>query len=113
VKVNVWTIFERIGGQAVARHILKELGRILPANELRVLYEQGLIGRKYIENLEEGRSPALDSLREEARRNVWQAAVVERMKFYLDRYNYGNWLSAKQHSVTDKQRAARKIGRTH
>ena len=94
VKVNVWTIFERIGGQAVARHMLKELGHILPANELRTLVEQGMIGRKYLEELEEGRSPALDSLREEARRNVWQAAVVERMKFYFERYNYGNWLSA-------------------
>jgi fructose/tagatose bisphosphate aldolase len=111
VKVNVWTIFERIGGQAVARHILKELGRILPANELRLLYEQGLIGRKTLDNLEEGRSPALDSLREEARRNVWQAAVVERMKFYFDHYNYGNWPSAEHGVAADKHRATRKTGR--
>lgn len=90
VKVNVWTVFERLGGQAVARDILNELPRILPLDELRVLHEAGIIGRSLLEAA--GGTPQLDSLREERRRDVWQAAVVARMKFYLERYNYGQWL---------------------
>lgn len=89
VKVNVWTVFERIGGQAVARHILRELAHILPVDELRALYEAGVIGASV---LEAAGAPKLDSLREEKRRDVWQAAVVARMKFYLEHYNYGQWI---------------------
>lgn len=89
VKVNVWTIFERLGGQAVARYMLRELAHILPAEELRALVEQGLIGAKYAEA--GSGKPQLDSLREEGRRAVWQAAVVERMVFYLRQYGYGRW----------------------
>ncbi|MBI5669082.1 MAG: class II fructose-bisphosphate aldolase [Chloroflexi bacterium] len=89
VKVNVWTVFERIGGQAVARDVLQELPRILPVDELRALYKAGVIGRQVLEAA--SGTPQLDSLREERRRDVWQAAVVARMKFFLEQYGYGNW----------------------
>ncbi len=89
VKVNVWTIFERLGGQAVARYILSELGHILPADELRDLHAAGVIGPAALAAA--SGTPQLDSLREERRREVWQAAVVARMKFYLDHYNYAAW----------------------
>lgn len=89
VKVNVWTVFERIGGQAVARDLLNELPRILPADELRALYEAGVIGASVMKAA--SGAPRLDSLREQRRRDVWQSAVVARMKFYLDHYNYGRW----------------------
>jgi fructose/tagatose bisphosphate aldolase len=89
VKVNVWTIFERLGGQAVARHILDQLPHILPADERRALVERGILGPRMLEG--EDSVPRLDSLREESRRDVWQAAVVARMKFYLENYNYGRW----------------------
>lgn len=88
VKVNVWTVFERIGGQAVARHMLSELANILPPDELRALYEAGMIGAAV---LKAAGVPRLDSLREQRRRDVWQAAVVARMKFYLEYYHYGQW----------------------
>ena len=91
VKVNVWTIFERLGGQAVARHVLSELGRILPADELRAL-QAGILGSRALEG---ARPPQLDSLREEKRRDVWQAAVVARMKFYLEQYGYAKWTPSK------------------
>lgn len=90
-KINVWTVFERVGGQAVARYMLSELAHILPADELRVLYDQGLVGPQILESVEEGAAPRLDSLREEKRRDIWQAAVVARMRFFLEQYNYGRW----------------------
>ena len=89
IKVNVWTVFERVGGQAVARHILNELAHILPADELQALYEAGVIGPKVLHA--GGGQPQLDSLREERRRDVWQQAIVARMKFFLEQYQYGRW----------------------
>ena len=97
VKVNVWTIFERLGGQAVARHVLRQLGNILTEDELRTLQAQGFIGERYfdpqvIASEYGGRlGPKLDGLREEARRDVWQAAVVARMKHYLEAFRYAHW----------------------
>jgi fructose-bisphosphate aldolase class II len=97
VKVNVWTIFERLGGQAVARHILQQLGNILPEEELQALRAEGLIGPRYFESDYVAQTcggklgPKLDGFREEGRREVWQAAVVERMKLYLHHFNYANW----------------------
>lgn len=97
IKVNIWTTFERLGGQAVARHVLRELGNILTEDELRSLYDEGVIGDRYfdpefIADACDGRlGPKLAGLREEARRDAWQAAVVERMTFYLDRFNYATW----------------------
>ena len=88
VKVNVWTIFERVGGQAVARFILDQIGNILPRDEVAALVEAGMLGPQA---LVRAGGPRLDSLREEARRDVWQAAVVARMKFYLERYHYARW----------------------
>jgi fructose/tagatose bisphosphate aldolase len=89
VKVNVWTIFERLGGQAVARHVLQELPHMLPFEERRALVDQGLLGPRMLDEADS--VPRLDSLREERRRDVWQAAVVARMKFYLQQYNYERW----------------------
>ena len=88
VKINVWTIFERIGGQAVARDVIHELPRILPPDELRALHEAGILGNRALEGAGQ---PQLDSLREEHRRDVWQTAVVGRMKFYLEQYGYAKW----------------------
>jgi fructose/tagatose bisphosphate aldolase len=94
VKVNVWTIFERLGGQAVARDVLSQIASILPAEELAELGKQGILGPALMAQVQPGARPSLDSLREERRRNVWQAAVVDRMKFYLERYNSAKWTQA-------------------
>ncbi|MBS1253564.1 MAG: Fructose-bisphosphate aldolase [Anaerolineales bacterium] len=97
VKVNVWTTFERLGGQAVARHVLRQLGNVLTEDELRALHAQGVIGNRYFDPdyvadvCDGDLGPKLGGLREEGRRDAWQAAVVERMAFYLDHFNYANW----------------------
>ena len=89
-KVNVWTIFERIGAQAVARFALRELGGILEEAELHDLERDGWIGKAHFTG---GRAigPTLEFLRESARRDVWQAAVEARMKHYLEHFGYARW----------------------
>ena len=89
-KVNVWTIFERIGAQAVARFVLGELAGILEESELRELESEGWIGKAHFAS---GRSigPTLEFLRESARRDVWQAAVTARMQQYLTHFGYARW----------------------
>jgi len=96
-KVNVWTTFERIGGQAVARHVLAELGNMLPLSELETLREAGILGPKlfvaeYVSSHFGGAiGPKLSGLRETGRREVWSRAVVERMTFYLEHFGYARW----------------------
>lgn len=97
VKVNLWTTFERVGGQAVARFVIRQLGNILPSVELQQLHSDGWLGDRYVsdayrnEVCEGTFGPKLSGLREEHRRDVWQDTVVERMKFYLDAFHYGNF----------------------
>lgn len=97
VKVNVWTIFERLGGQAVARHVIQQLGNILPEDELRTLQTEGWLGPRYFEadfvaeQCGGQLGPKLDGFREEARRDVWQAAAMARMNLYLRHFNYARW----------------------
>lgn len=91
LKVNVWTTFERVGGQAVARYVLRELAHILPAEEVRALHAEGWIGPRLLDGIEAGAAPRLESLREEGRRAVWQEAVVARMTFLMEQYGYARW----------------------
>lgn len=91
VKVNIWTIFEKIGGQAVAKFIVKNLAEILTRRDLEILQRDGWIGDKHLGSVVAGQPPNLDYLREEARRDVWQQAVVDRMKFYMKHFNYARW----------------------
>ena len=96
-KVNVWTTFERVGGQAVARQVLAELGNMLPQAELEALREAGILGPKFFEaeyissHFGGSISPKLGGLRESGRRAVWSQTVVERMTFYLEHFGYGRW----------------------
>lgn len=91
VKVNIWTIFEKIGGQAVTKYIVKNLAEILSRRDLELLHREGLIGNKPLSTVAMNQPPNLDYLREEARRDVWQQAVVDRMKFYMKNFNYSRW----------------------
>ena len=44
VKVNIYTTLAVKGGQALARHLLDNLGNIFSENQLRELVEQGVLG---------------------------------------------------------------------
>jgi fructose/tagatose bisphosphate aldolase len=94
VKVNLWTTFERTGGQAVTRFVLHQLGNILSADELAALRAEGWLGERFFSDeyrdtvCEGSAGPKLSGLREEHRRDVWQEAVVAQMKFYLAAFHY-------------------------
>lgn len=88
VKVNVWTVFEQVGGQAIARYILDHLDSILPQSELYALSQAGILSQSYPPNGSGAGEPKLEYLREDGRRDVWQSSVVGLMKFYLRRFNY-------------------------
>jgi fructose-bisphosphate aldolase class II len=94
-KVNVWSIFERLGGQAVARDVVHNLGNLLPAAELAAWHEDGTLGPRPLGDAyrrDECRGvigPKGWALVDRRRREVWQAAVVARMVFYLERLGYG------------------------
>lgn len=94
IKVNIWTILERKGGQAVARHVVRELGNILDEDGIRELHDQGYLSDKYFTdaykaNTCEGRiAPKLDSVTCSSRRDVWIGTVVPTMKHYYSMFGY-------------------------
>ncbi len=97
VKVNIWSIFERLGGQAVAGHVLHNLGNMLPAVAINMLQAEGMLGPRFsdasfVEALCQGAvGPKGWALVERSRRAVWQEAVVARMVFYLEQFGYARW----------------------
>jgi fructose/tagatose bisphosphate aldolase len=97
VKVNVWSIFERLGGQAVAGHVLQNLGNMLPATTIGILQAEGMLGARFsddafVQALCQGSlGPKGWALVERGRRAVWQEAVVARMLFYLEQFGYARW----------------------
>jgi fructose/tagatose bisphosphate aldolase len=94
IKVNIWTIFERLGGQALSDFVAQNVGNILPEERLEVLKQEGYLGSRwfdetFIKEACEGRlGPKYSFLLERVRRDVWLEAVVNRMVFYLDAFNY-------------------------
>lgn len=94
IKVNVWTAITRDAGQALAKHILQDLGNYFDETELRSLQMQGHLGdlyfrRDYVERECKGRlGPKLASFSEPPRRDAWVAAAVQRIRFYMERFGY-------------------------
>jgi hypothetical protein len=97
VKINVWTIFERLGGQAIARDILPNLGNLFTAEQLEAWQNGGYLGPRftspaYIAEQCKGRlGPKSWALVEHHRREIWMDVVAARMMFYLDQFGYGQW----------------------
>ena len=97
MKVNIWTRLERIGGQAVARHTLADLGNILDEAEIAALVKEGMLGpalqdpERVRQHFGDRISPKLNSVAEAARRDVWVEAVVPVIKEYLHMFGYENY----------------------
>lgn len=97
IKVNIWTRLERIGGQAVARNVLRNLGSILEERELDELVSEGLLGAAVkdpvrIERDWGGRlGPKLDVVAEACRRDAWVQAVKPVIREYLHAFGYLNY----------------------
>ncbi len=99
IKVNIWTILARMGGQAVAEHAVRNLGNILDAEQIRALQQEGFLGpryleKEYIDQVCGGQLlPKLSTVPESVRRDVWMARVVQRMRFYMEQFGYRNLAS--------------------
>jgi fructose/tagatose bisphosphate aldolase len=97
VKVNIWSIFERLGGQAVAGDVLHNLGNLFPIEQLRAWQADGYLGPRFFdqayqqEQCQGSPGPKGWALVEHRRREVWQEAVVARMLFYLGQFGYRRW----------------------
>jgi fructose/tagatose bisphosphate aldolase len=104
IKVNLWTTFERAGALASVRNVIQQLGNMLSGEEITQLKEDGWLGEQFFsdhyrqEVCAGNLGPKSSVLLEERHKEVWQQAVVARMKVYLDALGYRNF----GHSVFDK-----------
>ncbi len=92
VKVNIYTTLAVSGGQAVARHVLNNLGNIFTEAQLKELIAEGVIGEaaaspEFGDN-ELPIQPKLAVAANPPRRDAWFAAVRDRCKEYLDLFHY-------------------------
>jgi fructose/tagatose bisphosphate aldolase len=90
VKVNIWTVLEKVGSEAVARFMVDNLPNILPAQVIETLYSEGKLGEHFLPFIKGNQSaqPRREYFLEAARRQVWQNAVVQKMKYFLTHLKY-------------------------
>jgi fructose/tagatose bisphosphate aldolase len=88
VKVNIWTVLEQVGGEAVAGFILENLPSILPAKAVKNLHHEGKLGDYFLPLIQGASQPKREFFLEAARRQVWQDAVVLKLKYFLTHLNY-------------------------
>ena len=92
VKINVYTTLAVCGGQAVARHVLGNLGNMFDEHQLQEMIARGLLGENAISA---GRGsdrlplkPRLSFVANPPRRDAWFAAVTDRCRQFLRAFNY-------------------------
>lgn len=95
VKVNIYTTLAVKGGQALARHLLDNLGNIFSENQLKELVEQGVLGAGVLSQ-DYGQTkwpikPKLEYVANPLRRDAWFAVVRDRCKEFLRVFNYGRY----------------------
>jgi fructose/tagatose bisphosphate aldolase len=77
VKVNIWTILERTGAQALALDTLDNLGSVLSARQIQALADAQVITQEHVRR-QRGHVPNLDYFPHGNRRDdVWLPAVTE------------------------------------
>jgi fructose/tagatose bisphosphate aldolase len=92
LKINVFTTLAVLGGQAVARNVLDNLGNIFSADQLQSLARQGVLGEKVLADdyaaTEPPIRPKLAGVANPPRRDAWFAAVRDRCCDFLTALNY-------------------------
>ena len=97
IKVNIFTVLARTGGQAVAKKVLEDMGNIFGKDKIGAMIDEGWLGEKYLSKDYVGRycdgeiKPKLKKFAEPERRDVWVKAVSEKVKEYLDIFQYENF----------------------
>ncbi len=92
VKVNIYTTLAVSGGQAVARHVLNNIGNIFTEAQIEELVTQGAVGQM-AGSADFGDNklpikPKLAVVANPPRRDAWFAAVRDRCKEYMDLFRY-------------------------
>ena len=95
IKVNIYTTLAVRGGQALARHVLANLGNIFSAADLRDLVAQGVLGEavlatEYAET-QPPIKPKLNRVANATRRDAWFAAVRDRCREFLGIFGYAKY----------------------
>ena len=94
VKVNIWTILQTSGAQAVAGYTLEQLGNILSEEEIAALQNDAVLGNRYsqadyVNEVCQGElKPKHPHVTATARREAWMHSVVDRMKTYMEVFGY-------------------------
>ena len=95
VKVNIDTTLAVKGGQALARHLLENLGNIFSEHQLKELVAQGVLGAGVLSQ-DYGQTkgpikPKLEHVANPLRRDAWFAVVRDRCQEFLMVFNYGRY----------------------
>ena len=92
VKVNIYTTLAVKGGQALAHHLLDNLGNVFSEDQLKELVEQGVLGAGVLSQdfgqTKRPIKPKLESVANPLRRDAWFAAIRDRCKEFLTVFNY-------------------------
>ena len=92
VKVNIYTTLAVKGGQALARHLLDNLGNVFSEQQLKDLVEHGVLGVGVLsQNYGQTKppiKPKLEYVANPLRRDAWFAAVRDSCKEFLRVFNY-------------------------
>jgi len=97
IKVNIWTRLARLGGQAVARRTLQDLGNLLSQHEIQQLVRDAMLGAAFEDHQQIRKQcggalgPKLSHFAEVVRRDAWVLAVVPAIKEYLYAFGYANY----------------------
>lgn len=95
IKVNIYTTLAVHGGQALTRHVLRNLGNILSEAEIRALVQDRVLGEHVLSpDYGENRAPLgpkLNQVANASRRDAWFAAVRNRCLDFLRLFGYGRY----------------------
>ncbi len=95
VKINVYTTLAVMGGQALSRQVLNNLGNIFGEEQLKELVQQGVLGEAVLADSYSGTElpikPKLAHVANPPRRDAWFAAVRDRCCDFLKVFNYQNF----------------------
>ncbi len=95
IRANIWTIFEKLGAQALARETVEQLGNILSPGGIEHLQHEGLLGERYsgadyAADVCSGEIvPKQSHITAKSRRDIWMDPVVRQMTTYLRTFGCG------------------------
>jgi len=89
IKVNIWTVIEKTGGQAIARDTIARLAEILPLPDLRALASEGVLSESFVAACKAQKLPVHGLTHTHRRDVLWMPAVIEKMKDFMNALGYG------------------------